>query len=165
MCGSVREGNMVSIVQSLVVNGTAGEISPLSPEEHLRTEHQRGFSSLCQATVPPNHLCYSDSAVCGTKGRGNEREKRRGEREENISIERFLQLSPPFCYFFFHSAFSLSPRGIAIPLSISLSVSITSPSSPSLPHLCSFFLSSSHPHSNLSLISREGWYSSSRHTN
>lgn len=40
---SVRGGNTISIVQSLVVNGTAREISPLSPEEHLRTEHQRVF--------------------------------------------------------------------------------------------------------------------------
>lgn len=43
MCCSVRGGNAISIVQSLVVNGTAREISPLSPEEHLRKEHQRVF--------------------------------------------------------------------------------------------------------------------------
>lgn len=43
MCCSVRGGNTISIVQSLVVNGTASEISPLGPEEHLRTGHQRVF--------------------------------------------------------------------------------------------------------------------------
>ncbi len=43
MCCSVRGGNTISIVQSPVVNGTAREISPLSPEEHLRKEHQRVF--------------------------------------------------------------------------------------------------------------------------
>ena len=81
MCGSVGGGNTISIVRLLVVNGTAREISALSPEEHLRTEHQRVFffffflfPSLCKATVSLNYLRHRDSAACRTEGRGNETE-------------------------------------------------------------------------------------------
>lgn len=74
MCCSVRGGNTISIVQSLAVNGTAREISPLSPEEHLRTEHQRVFLVSARPQSFLNYLCHGDGAVCRTEGRGNETE-------------------------------------------------------------------------------------------
>lgn len=97
MCCSVSGGNTISIGQSPVANGTAGKIFPLSPEEHLRTEHLKGFLSLCQTTVSPNQLCHRDTAVCSTEGRGNETEWRRGK---HTSTRHSLCLSHPFVIFF-----------------------------------------------------------------
>lgn len=163
MCCSVREGNTISMVQPPVVNGTAREISPLSPEEHLRHRASESFSSLCQATVskPPllqRQFCLQNR---GQRERGRKKTRRMGGKHV------YWALLPPFCCWVFFSTLPFSFRPVAsLSLSPSLfSVSIASPSSPSLPLLCSFFLSSSHPHSNLALISREGGYSSSQHTN
>lgn len=129
MCCSVREGNTISMVQPPLVNGTAGEISPLSPEEHLRHRASESFSSLCQTTVskPPllqRQFCLQNR---GQRGKGK---KGRGEWEENMSIERFFHpfvagVFSPLCLFHFapwhrypslHLSFqSLSPHPLHLP--------------------------------------------------
>lgn len=150
--GSVRRSNTISIVQSLVVNGTAEKISPLSPEEHLRTGGSDGFSSFCQATVPSDQLFHKARAVCRTEGRGNRREKRQAAWEKT-SIEWFPSLiSPPFV---------TVQCAISVPFSSSVChLSLPFPSvDPSLLPL--LFLAD---HS-FSLISREGKCGSSWNTN
>lgn len=93
------------------------------------TEHQRAFQ-VSARPQSPNHLCCSDSSVCRTEGRGKEGEKRRGEWEENMSIERFFHpfvagFFSPLCLFHFapwhrypslHLSFqSLSPHPLHLP--------------------------------------------------
>lgn len=97
MCCSVREGNTISMVQPPLVNGTAGEISPLSPEEHLRHRASESFSSLCQATVskPPLlqwQFCLQNR---GQREKGRKRTRRMGGKHV------YWVLLPPFCCWFF----------------------------------------------------------------
>lgn len=93
------------------------------------TEHQRAFQ-VSARPQSPNHLCYSNSSVCRTEGRGKKGEKGRGEWEENMSIERFFHpfvagVFSPLCLFHFapwhrypslHLSFqSLSPHPLHLP--------------------------------------------------
>lgn len=128
----VRGGNTISVVQSSAVNGTAREISPLSPEEQLRTKHLSVFclfvffSSLWQATVTPNQTCHRDTAACRTEGRGNEMNRdEESVRGKYTSPKCFLCLSRPFVLFY-PLFFFISPCDIPTPLFIYPSVSITS---------------------------------------
>lgn len=165
MCCSVRGGNTISIVQSPAVNGAAGEISPLSPEEHLRTEHLRVFK--VSASARPQWL--QTSSATETLQSAEQRaevmkQNRDDERLRGKHISWTLSLPfPPICYFF-PSAFSFHP---VASLSLSLSIPLSPPTlfALSLPPAPSTSPSLS-IHTTISpWFPERDWYSSSRHTN
>lgn len=162
MCGSVRGGNTISIVRPLVVNGTAGEISALSPEEHLRTEHQRFFFIFYfQASARPQ--CLQTTSATETVQPAEQRaEVMKQNRDESAGrtthlLNTFSIFPTLLLFLFFSACLFISPRGVPIPLRAYLSVSITTSrrlrplSLPLLPPLPL----SQHTHHDLSLISRE----------
>lgn len=149
MCGSVRGGNTISIVRPLVVNGTARENSALSPEEHLRTEHQRFFFIFYfQASARPQ--CLQTTSATETVQPAEQRaEVMKQNRDESAGRTTHLlntfSIFPTLLLFlfFFRLPFHFAPRRpdpspcVSLRLHHHLSpspspLSSSSPSSPSL---------------------------------
>lgn len=116
MCGSVRGGNTISIVRPLVVNRTAREISALSPEEHLRTEHQRFFFIFYfQASARPQ--CLQTTSATETVQPAEQRaEVMKQNRDESAGRTTHLlntfSIFPTLLLFlfFFRLPFHFAPR-------------------------------------------------------
>lgn len=150
-CCSFRRGNTIPIVRPRVANGTAREISPLSPEEHLRTEHQR----VSQVSARPQCLqttSATETVQCAEQRAEVMKQNRDEQAGRKTRLLNAFSIFPTVMLFFFPSAFSFHPVA-SLSLSPSISVSITShPLSSS----GSLFLSlSQHTHHDHSLISRE----------
>lgn len=144
MCGSVRGGNTISIVRPLVVNGTAREISALSPEEHLRTEHQRFFFIFYfQASARPQ--CLQTTSATETVQPAEQRaEVMKQNRDESAGrtthlLNTFSIFPTLLLFFFFPPAFSFRPAA-SRSLSVRISPSPSPPLAVSVPSLFLFSL-------------------------